>query len=281
MIAKLIVKGPDRVTAIQKLHAALGAYEIAGPITNVEFLKRVCGHPAFVAGDVETGFIPKHYGDLFRQLETPPEVFAQAALASLLREAAVLGGSGHTSTASSFGFVSSFQSREFCFNLTSTAIRAEREETAVRINQTQKGVFDIQTEHCVFPAVQSEWDHSTSTLRSFFPQQRLDARLIFDDGNITMFQAGTQYRLQLAAPKWLEKALGIKDSAHSVLAPMPCKILRVDVEEGQEVKKDQALLVIESMKMETVIRSPQNGTIARIVHKQGVRVHSLLLGKLC
>lgn len=36
------------------------------------------------------------------------------------------------------------------------------------------------------------------------------------------------------------------------------------------VAKDQVLVVIESMKMETVIRSPQAGRVKRIVHGQGV-----------
>jgi len=50
---------------------------------------------------------------------------------------------------------------------------------------------------------------------------------------------------------------------------MPCKILRTEVQEGDEVEKDQALVVIESMKMETVIRSPQKGRIAKLAHKEG------------
>jgi hypothetical protein len=44
----------------------------------------------------------------------------------------------------------------------------------------------------------------------------------------------------------------------------------VEVQAGDVVEKDQPLVVIESMKMETVIRSPQRGTIARVVHRQGV-----------
>lgn len=36
------------------------------------------------------------------------------------------------------------------------------------------------------------------------------------------------------------------------------------------VAKDQVLVVIESMKMETVIRSPQAGRVKRVVHGQGV-----------
>jgi 3-methylcrotonyl-CoA carboxylase alpha subunit len=35
----------------------------------------------------------------------------------------------------------------------------------------------------------------------------------------------------------------LKDVANSVLAPMPCKILRNEVKEGDEVEKDQALVV--------------------------------------
>ena len=70
-------------------------------------------------------------------------------------------------------------------------------------------------------------------------------------------------------PAWAEKALGLKDVANSVLAPMPCKILRVEVEAGEWVKRGQALVVIESMKMETVIRSPQDGRVGRIVRGRG------------
>jgi 3-methylcrotonyl-CoA carboxylase alpha subunit len=39
--------------------------------------------------------------------------------------------------------------------------------------------------------------------------------------------------------------------------------------EGESVKKDQPLVVIESMKMETVIRSPSDAKVKRIVHGKG------------
>ena len=41
----LIVCSQDRSTAAQKLHGAPASYEMTGPITNIEFLKGVCGHP--------------------------------------------------------------------------------------------------------------------------------------------------------------------------------------------------------------------------------------------
>jgi 3-methylcrotonyl-CoA carboxylase alpha subunit len=58
MIAKLVVHGNDRTEALRRLRAALDEYEIVGPKTNIGFLKALSAHPAFAAGDVETGFIP-------------------------------------------------------------------------------------------------------------------------------------------------------------------------------------------------------------------------------
>ncbi|KAF2003965.1 hypothetical protein P154DRAFT_412791, partial [Amniculicola lignicola CBS 123094] len=88
MIAKLIVQGPTREEAIQKLRAALEEYEVAGPITNIEFLKKMCVSPDFIAGNVETGYIQKHHDELFTHEPPTPEIYAQAALGLALKEMA-------------------------------------------------------------------------------------------------------------------------------------------------------------------------------------------------
>ncbi|USH00654.1 sodium-extruding oxaloacetate decarboxylase subunit alpha [Thermococcus argininiproducens] len=54
-----------------------------------------------------------------------------------------------------------------------------------------------------------------------------------------------------------------------VTAPMPGKILRVLVKEGDEVKIGEGLLVLEAMKMENEIPSPVNGVVKRILVKEG------------
>ena len=275
MIAKLIVQGSTREIAIQKLHATLNEYEIAGPITNVEFLKRVCLSPAFIAGDVETGFITKWKDFLFQQLEIPLEVFAQAALGTFLLEATALQNAEISVLGGPSGFVSSFQSRVYEFFQNKTDGTTDATETAVGMRQLGTGLFELSIRGTTYTSVASHYDSKTRTVISYFPHTRLETRLIADDGNLTLFQQGQQYRLRTARPKWMEKALGIKDLAHSVLAPMPCKVLRVEVSEGDQVKKDQVLVVIESMKMETVIRSPQDGTVSRVRHGQGVSVASL------
>ena len=271
MIAKLIVQGPTREVAIQKLHAALGQYEIVGPVTNIEFLKSVCETPAFRAGDVETGFIPKHKEELFPDTVISPEAFAQAALGTYFLEAVAPRGEA-SSGSSPIGFSSGAQNREFRFIVHKGDGSTNASETVVSINPVGHGLFDITSNGISFQSVASHWDSQAKTLTSYFRHTRLDTKLISAEGSLTLFQQGRQYRLKLATPSWVEKALGLKENAYSVLAPMPCKILKVQVEEGATVTKDQPLVVIESMKMETVIRSPQDGIVSKVVHRQGVSV---------
>jgi biotin carboxyl carrier protein len=55
-------------------------------------------------------------------------------------------------------------------------------------------------------------------------------------------------------------------------APMPGLVVAIPVEEGQEVKQGQVLLVLESMKMQNELKAPRDGTISRIRVKAGETV---------
>jgi pyruvate carboxylase subunit B len=55
----------------------------------------------------------------------------------------------------------------------------------------------------------------------------------------------------------------------AVTAPMPGKVLRVLVREGDRVSVGQGLLILEAMKMENEIPSPKDGVVKRILIKEG------------
>jgi len=55
-------------------------------------------------------------------------------------------------------------------------------------------------------------------------------------------------------------------------APMPGLVVTLLVGEGQEIKKGQVLLILESMKMQNELKSPRDGTIGRIRVKAGETV---------
>ena len=64
-------------------------------------------------------------------------------------------------------------------------------------------------------------------------------------------------------------AIGTSKQIDSIKAPMPGLILDVMVKEGEEVKEDDALLILEAMKMENVITSPCDGVIKSVNISKG------------
>jgi len=283
MIAKLIVRGESREDAVRKLAVALEEYEVAGPITNIDFLKRCCESRDFAEGRVETGYIPKHHDELFPKLQPTPEVLVQAALSSFLQSQISATVPDSTTAPLSWSSPqSNLQNRKFHF-------QADDEDPApgatptvyeVEVQQRAPGTYHVTTQGKSYD-VSSSFDPSTKTLTTYFPHTRHTSRVIASDANtsepgtagkatIHLFTPQGSFRLNSATPAWVAKALGTTEKANSLLSPMPCKILKVDVKPGDRVKKDQMLLVIESMKMETVIRSPGEGLVVkRIVHGEG------------
>jgi 3-methylcrotonyl-CoA carboxylase alpha subunit len=58
----------------------------------------------------------------------------------------------------------------------------------------------------------------------------------------------------------------------SLLAPMPGRIIAVEVSAGQTVTKGQKLLVLEAMKMEQALLAPFVGTVAELTVQAGDQV---------
>ncbi len=290
MIAKLIVRGRDRGTALRRMELALRDYEVAGLSTNVEFLKRLCRSPAFVAGDVETGFIDKWRAELFEPLPADPEVYVQAALGLVASHRPPPRSSSSSSSSSgerardggphgeSLGFGSgvgggaSWNERKFTFK--SLDPLDAKEGGVVEVSLAQRGhqlydarvtrsgvgeeggddtqVFEGLVSSPVSSANPGGGSDKTTTattktsLVTFFPESRIEATVVRDPDNgnkITVFQRGAKTELALADPGWYEKALGLKEAAASVVAPMPCKILKNEVKEGDKVEKGTPLVV--------------------------------------
>lgn len=55
-------------------------------------------------------------------------------------------------------------------------------------------------------------------------------------------------------------------------APMPGLVVAIPVTEGQEIKKGQVLLILESMKMQNELKAPRDGIVGRIKVKSGESV---------
>jgi propionyl-CoA carboxylase alpha chain len=60
---------------------------------------------------------------------------------------------------------------------------------------------------------------------------------------------------------------------------MPGQLVRLAVEEGQEVQEGQALATVEAMKMENILRAERKGTVRKINARPGdtLRVDEVIL----
>jgi 3-methylcrotonyl-CoA carboxylase alpha subunit len=86
-----------------------------------------------------------------------------------------------------------------------------------------------------------------------------------------VFHNGHKYTLAIPSPQWL-LLLGDEVRATTkggLRAPMPSLIVDVKVEVDQAVKKGQAIVVLESMKTETVLRAEEDGIVKFVACKKG------------
>ena len=83
MVSKVVAWGETRDRALERMEAALRGYEVAGVVTNIAFLLRCVTHPAFRAGQVETGFIAEHLAELIPAQATGAEADTAVCIAAL------------------------------------------------------------------------------------------------------------------------------------------------------------------------------------------------------
>ena len=115
--------------------------------------------------------------------------------------------------------------------------------------------------------------HSASSTRvGLFKGDRL---LWFDVnavGSVVHVDGPSGYVRLLTADRF--PAATLEEEAGSLHAPMPGKVIKVDVAEGERVEEGQILLVLEAMKMEHSLRAPHPGTVREIRVSAGDQVEA-------
>jgi acetyl/propionyl-CoA carboxylase alpha subunit len=84
MLAKLVTWGRDRAESIERMASALERTAVLGVTTNLARLRAIVAHPAFVAGDLHTGFLEEHLRDAKAPADAPPLALAAATAAMRL-----------------------------------------------------------------------------------------------------------------------------------------------------------------------------------------------------
>ena len=101
--------------------------------------------------------------------------------------------------------------------------------------------------------------------------RRVTAFVSSDNGRRWVTVNGRTIVLNKSAGRRRSKG-GRHQAAGGLTAPMPGQVRAVDVKEGDMVGKGQTLLLLEAMKMEIRIQSPQKGVVRKLLVKPGQTV---------
>jgi acetyl/propionyl-CoA carboxylase alpha subunit len=235
MIAKVIAHDETREAAVAKLANALCETQIAGVRTNAGFLIQALRHPDFLVGQIDTGFIDRNFDAL---LPAPPTsgVYARAAQHVIAARMKRTRGNDSWDTQDGFRLVGeAHETLDFTSDSGSASV--------VVVHHSGGGMTMNVGGATAIPSPHSE-------------------AASLGHGEIAVMDQGETHSLKLR--DLFEHAEGSSGVADRVTAPMPGKIVRVSAEAGEKVKRGQALVVLEAMKMEHTLTAPANAKVESV-----------------
>ena len=255
MFAKIIAYGSDRDEARLRLAEALNSTVVFGVKTNKALLTRCLEHPLFARGAVGTGFLEACRSDIFRDVaDAPPSTVALAAAALCAHDS-----SRHQSTHVSrqpallhlrdalTGTVTVASVTRTAASACTVALPGQEFDLAVTL--PGEGMLG-----CVIAGVSS-----------VVPYHRHDAGIDLQvDGQVYAFEDVTYAPAAAAA--------GDGSSDGRVRAAMNGRVAAVFVAPGSAIKKGDALLTLEAMKMEHRHCAPADGIVSGITVAMGDQV---------
>jgi 3-methylcrotonyl-CoA carboxylase alpha subunit len=236
-----------------------------GVTTNAALLRALCSHPAFVGGEIDTGFIERHREELLAKIAPADDrVFAIATLARVAEWA--------PASTDPWDQKNGFR----LLDIGHDEVRwkdGEREVTVI-VRRRRDGMLDLQLPGGTLEAsVQRRADERLAIRLGGDTFAATVMRHRRSDGvDYTLFATGASRRLRLVDPLDVTQYEAVASGEASVRSPLPGKIIDLRVKAGDTVSKGQALLVLEAMKMEHTLAAPTDGKIKSVRYAVGEQV---------
>jgi propionyl-CoA carboxylase alpha chain len=258
MLAKVISHATTRERAAVTLATVLRRAAIHGPTTNRDLLVRILEHPAFLAGEIDTHFIDRHDLTTLSRPLADEVTEHLAAVAAALSDQALERSQARVLATIPSGWRNSPE------HLQERAYRGEHETYVVRYSADPvplvEGLHDLVVITCTSDLVElsrGDVEHRFAVGR-YGDTRHLDSDL-------------GPARLE-AVPRFA--TADQSETPGSLHAPMPGKVIRVEVATGDQVRAGQVLLVLEAMKMEHALRAPHDGTVVEVDFDAGDQVEA-------
>jgi 3-methylcrotonyl-CoA carboxylase alpha subunit len=275
LICKLVTWDMDREEARNKMIRALDDFIIHGIKTNIAYLKQIIKHEAYIDNKITTKYCDEHTSDLVDAIRKEKEAIPAyiPGLAYYLHDFIHKKEENTAHEHNIWVYIGywrdymelsgTVEDNIFKFNI-------ERIKEDSYTITTPDGAHSIQVRYC-----------NNGFLELILDGKQVDFYISTDEeGNGYVSFKGlifTVFRNDVLSGN--QAILGSFDhsggkSDGRIISPMPGKVIKINVEIGEEVKKGQTLLIVEAMKMENYIAAPADGVIEEINVKVGDMVNS-------
>ncbi len=261
MIAKLCSFGKTRNEAIDHMRNALGGFAINGVSHNISFLETIMKNERFVAGNLSTSFIKEEFpvGFSGSHLDSiAEEVLVSCAMQIFLknyeRNAHMTGQLRNRQKQVSERWVVFIDEKSYLVNI------LNRGEGYLKIECDDKEI-----------ELKNSWNNGEKLFRGFVNDRAVGVKVRENNntGNYLLQYSGLDAFVSVHSPRIAELTKfmpKIQKNAKpkNLTSPITGKIIRFKVQEGDEVKAGQELVIIEAMKMENIIRTDHDIKIGKI-----------------
>ena len=285
MIAKLIVWGKDRSTAIRKLKDALHHTHITGLTSNVRYLEKLISLESFEQAQLDTHFVEdnaeaiKASGILTEQQQRLHKICAAWYLYQQRleenRQNTIASNDAHSPWNMKNGW-------RLNSGYSDPIILLTPENTAIHIQPLPSGNYSVligEQRYIIQAPSESSTSFSSrdlslviksidssSTNKSSLNQSiKAQVLLSGDKVQVHSLYGSTEF----IRPARLTVGQHAEENEQGLHAPMNGCLTEVRVKSGDQVTRGDILVIMEAMKMEHTIKAPHDGTIAEIFFKQG------------
>ncbi|GAB5372185.1 hypothetical protein AAMO2058_001643700 [Amorphochlora amoebiformis] len=249
---------------------------------NLAFLRSLCDHPAFIAGNITTKFIPEHYPQGFQGQDMKTSDWINlAALAYTTHEASLIAMDDSMEQSILMGDTSREDGVDIRIKKSDShedeseftiLIAPDEEGYEAKCNlyrgYYQEGMPDVE---CSIQVVSSP-DESLYIENS--PQAQV---IVSQNPKYFLVYKGQDFHFSaMRYDIWeMMKYMPIEtpmDLSKMVVSPMPGMVYSINVKEGQTVEAGQEVCVVEAMKMQNALQAPSTGQIKSVMVKAGQSV---------
>ena len=262
MLAKIIAWGPDRDEARRRLVAALDNTAIFGFETNLTFLRLLLERPEVAAGELDTGLIARVFDELVFPAVTP-RTFAEAALLMHTSEAGVppAGPTGPWARGDGWRLGEAAPS---VFDLEAgehgERVRVWASPLRVAVGDHEAAPASVTVEGgraaVSIGGLARSFPFAASAETSTTETSGTDAS---STGGVWLSDGGEAIHVRERRASY--GAAAASDSSPTLVSPLPGIVVLLHANDGDRVEVGDAVVAVEAMKMEHVLRASVAGTV--------------------